>query len=234
MGGCWRWPAYRSVCASVSSIRRLTPAPRDLAELVVGGVRRPCGAGSVRRWAGRRHLRVRERAGRGRHGGSAERVPVYPATGCAGRWPRIGSPRRRCFERLGIPHGRVRRRRQPGRPRRGTGSGSALPAILKTRRLGYDGKGQVVLRDADRRRRGLGRARRRAADPGSVVAVPARAVDPRGARSGRRRSHATRSSRTTTARASCASAWRPAPGRRRRRSQAAGRGSDRRPRPRRA
>ena len=41
---------------------------------------------------------------------------------------------------------------------------TGAPAILKTRRGGYDGKGQVVLRDASsRRRRGVGGARPRPA-----------------------------------------------------------------------
>ena len=37
--------------------------------------------------------------------------------------------------------------------------GSACPAILKTTRLGYDGKGQAFLRDASGARRRLGRSR---------------------------------------------------------------------------
>ena len=39
-----------------------------------------------------------------------------------------------------------------------------LPGVLKTRRLGYDGKGQYVLRTARRCRSGLGRHRRRGPD----------------------------------------------------------------------
>ena len=38
------------------------------------------------------------------------------------------------------------------------------PAILKTRRMGYDGKGQARIADARRRRRGMGGDRRRAGD----------------------------------------------------------------------
>ena len=39
-----------------------------------------------------------------------------------------------------------------------------LPCVLKTRRLGYDGKGQRYLRRPDRCRHRVGSARRRAAD----------------------------------------------------------------------
>lgn len=55
---------------------------------------------------------------------------------------------KRLFERLGIPTTRwrsVETRGQLARAMREIG----LPAVLKTRRLGYDGKGQAVLRTAD-------------------------------------------------------------------------------------
>ena len=73
-----------------------------------------------------------------------------------------------------------------------------LPAVLKTRRFGYDGKGQVVIRTPADMRGRVGEARRAAAHPRRVRAVRPRALDhrgPRPRRDGRRR---TRSSRTST------------------------------------
>ena len=52
-----------------------------------------------------------------------------------------------------------------------------LPAVLKTRRGGYDGKGQRVLRDAVRPRRRVGRRRRGAVHPRAVPA-PSTASSP--------------------------------------------------------
>ena len=53
---------------------------------------------------------------------------------------------KRLFEKLGIPTTRwqaVNTRREPERATRAIG----LPGVLKTRRMGYDGKGQCVLRE---------------------------------------------------------------------------------------
>ena len=84
-------------------------------------------------------------------------------------WRRTASPRRTSCAGLGIRGRRLTPRSTTARSaamRRSTRV--KLPAILKTRRLGYDGKGQVLIRDAtrgrDRRsqahRRRAGRARR--------------------------------------------------------------------------
>ena len=91
-----------------------------------------------------RHLRVRERGGRD-----------GPSSGCAScrcgqargrsRWRRIGSPRRSSCAALGIPVAPFRAVDGPaglGAALAATGNG---PSILKTRRLGYDGKGQASI-----------------------------------------------------------------------------------------
>ena len=64
--------------------------------------------------------------------------------------------------------------------------GGPLPGVLKTRRLGYDGKGQRVLRERGRRAAGVRGARGGAADPGGSGRVRPRAVDRGRARGGRR------------------------------------------------
>jgi 5-(carboxyamino)imidazole ribonucleotide synthase len=77
----------------------------------------------------------------------AERLPVRPgAQALAATQDRLEE--RRLLERLGIPVARyaaVGDRSELDRALDDVG----LPAVLKTRRLGYDGKGQAVLRAAD-------------------------------------------------------------------------------------
>ncbi len=85
-----------------------------------GGARAPGGRG------GRRHLRVRERAGRGGCAASARCPGSRPSS--AGR---TGCARRSCSARSGIPTARFGELEETG-----------VPALVKTRRLGYDGKGQ--------------------------------------------------------------------------------------------
>ena len=80
-----------------------------------------------------------------------------------------------------------------------------LPAVLKTRRFGYDGKGQWVLRTAEDVDARMGGARRRVARARGVRAVRARDVDPRRAQHARARRASSRSSRTSIAAASCVS-----------------------------
>ena len=157
---CSGSPAYRSACAAGSS----TPSPEAPAgavgPLVVGALGDERALGEVAdgatvvtyEWegvpaAGARLLEAR--------------LPVRPGPVAARRRP--GPARREGH----VPPSRHRRRRVRGgrRPRRARpprSSGSGTPAILKTRRGGYDGKGQVVLRDASdaastRRGRELGR-----------------------------------------------------------------------------
>ncbi len=59
------------------------------------------------------------------------------------------------------------------------------PSVLKTRRFGYDGKGQVMLREADDGRHRLRRHRPASGDPGRLRAVRARGLG--GGRAARRR-----------------------------------------------
>ena len=49
-----------------------------------------------------------------------------------------------------------------------------LPAVIKTRRFGYDGKGQAIIREGDDRRSCLGGSRHQIRDPRSLRAVRAR------------------------------------------------------------
>ena len=136
-------------------------------------------------------------------------VPVYPppralavAPGPAGR------------EALPQRHRHVHARLSPSTTT--PSSPAALAAlrrrgVLKTRRLGYDGKGQRVFRDApaDSRRRLRG-AGRRAADPRGARRLRARDLGDRGARQRRRGSPPTIRPRTSTATASCTRSTVPA------------------------
>jgi phosphoribosylaminoimidazole carboxylase (NCAIR synthetase) len=87
-------------------------------------------------------------------------------------WPpwrpaRTGWPRRRSFRSWGCGRPRTcpsRRGRSTDEALRRVG----LPAVLKTRRLGYDGKGQALLRSSAGGQRGLGGPARRAAHPGGL------------------------------------------------------------------
>ena len=74
---------------------------------------------------------------------------------------RISSSAPACRSRPG-----ARCESQPSWPTRSPRIG--LPAVLKTTRLGYDGRGQAVLRQPGRRRRGVRRAGAEAADPGGL------------------------------------------------------------------
>ena len=156
-------------------------------------------------------LRVRERPGRCGRGSLEARVPVFPPPAA------LEAAQDRLAEKQLFRRGRPRRCR---RSRRSTFAdalatrdrpASALPAVLKTRRLGYDGKGQAVIHDAAMRRGRVARARRGARDPRSVRAVRPRAVDrwPCAAATGR--SRPIRWWRTTTATGSCDSRWRRRP-----------------------
>ncbi len=65
----------------------------------------------------------------------------------AGRWrsARTGSPKRTFLDRLGLTTAPYAAVTTAGRPRRGHRA-HRLPAILKTTRLGYDGKGQARIK----------------------------------------------------------------------------------------
>ena len=183
-------------------------------------------AGRLRRRGGRAD-RGRLRLGRrARPAGAAsdvvtfefESVPAASAERLAGRVAVLPPPGRwrsaqdrlaekRLFARAGHRDGAVPRRSA----RRPSWTRGPLPGVLKTRRLGYDGKGQRVLRDAGDaggRVRGAGGG---AADPGGSGRVRPRAVDRGRARGATATSPAIRWSRTTIARASCGSRHAPAP-----------------------
>ena len=131
----------------------------------------------------------------------AERVPVFPPP----RALEVSQERlaeKQFFASLGIPtppFAAVDTRGEFDAAVRDIG----LPAVLKTRRFGYDGKGQAVLRTAGRVRGGLGEARRPAAHSRRVRAssTASSRSSPCAAATGR--SPPTRSSRTSTATASC-------------------------------
>ena len=114
-----------------------------------GRLHRPRCARPARRRLRRRHHRVRERP-RGGARAAGALLPGAPAGRRRWRWRRTGSARRRFLERARLPHGAVppgaERRRSCAPPLRAV----QLPALLKTSRLGYDGKGQAT--DRARRR----------------------------------------------------------------------------------
>ena len=141
-----------------------------------------------RRRRRRGDLRVGRRARRGRHLPRRGRhtpapAPCAPAP-CRSRSPRTGSPRSWPANGSASPPRRSRRW-TPG-PELDTAieAVGGLPAVLKTRRGGYDGKGQAVLRepsDVDAAWDAARRRRHRAPDPRALRAVPARALGDRGA-----------------------------------------------------
>ena len=93
----------------------------------------------------RRHLRVREyRAGPGRMAGGAGAGPPQPARVDGGAGPDRREEFRRRARRAAGALGRGDRPRHRLRPRSTT---VGTPAVLKTARFGYDGKGQVQITD---------------------------------------------------------------------------------------
>ena len=110
-----------------------------------------------------RHDRVREPAGGGARAAGRRRTSSRPSA-APSRSPRTASPRRRSSPRIGVADRAV-----VASPQRATASPLGDPAIVKTARLGYDGKGQVRRRRRRRARRGAGpsSARRRASSSGA-------------------------------------------------------------------
>ena len=84
-----------------------------------------------------------------------------------------------------------------------------LPGVLKTRRLGYDGKGQRVLRKPADVAGRVGRARQRAAALRRDGAVRLRGIDHRRAQHARRGGHLSAQRQRARAKASCGSRARP-------------------------
>ena len=123
----------------------------------------------------------------GDHAGPAGRKTVRHLARLSDRGVRRGQQRRRSD---------ARRCKTIGRP-----------AVLKTRRFGYDGKGQAKITADDRSGRGVSRSRRRAVDRRGVRAVRARNLrrSPRAATTAT--SPVSTSPRTSTATTSCAARW---------------------------
>ena len=152
-----------------------------------------------------------------------ENVPVGSRAATRGAGPRVsrrrrrsrsrrtGSPRRRFLESAGIPVSPWRPVASLAELERAVAE-LGCPAVLKTRRLGYDGKGQHVHPGAGvtSSRRG----RRWAARPWSSRASCASTASSRSSPSGDRtaRPPAIPSSRTSTRAASCRRSLAPAPG----------------------
>ena len=209
---CWRWPGTRSASAAPCSTRRRTPAPAQVGRpdrrrlrrsprrsTALAGGQSTSSRSSSRTCRPRRPTRLLADAAAGAPAAGGARGGAGPA----GR-------EARCSRELGIRPPAFAR----GRRRRPTSTRVAErrhAGVLKTRRLGYDGKGQAGrARRASRRAPG---ARRSASVPlilEALRAVRPRAVD-RSAVRGRDGdgARATRWSRTTTATASCGSRSRP-------------------------
>jgi len=77
----------------------------------------------------------------------AERVPTYPPP-LALETAQDRAREKECFERLGIPTAPFASVESMTQLRSALDK-TGLPAVLKSRRLGYDGKGQAVLRSRD-------------------------------------------------------------------------------------
>ena len=78
--------------------------------------------------------------------GLSARVPVYPPP-AALETAQDRLPEKECFRRGGIPTAPFAAAAGPEELAAALGT-SGLPAVLKTRRMGYDGKGQLVLRES--------------------------------------------------------------------------------------
>jgi 5-(carboxyamino)imidazole ribonucleotide synthase len=76
-----------------------------------------------------------------------ERVPVFPPPDAL-EWGQDRLLEKSFFQRLGIPTARFSAVRSKQDLERAAGE-IGLPAVLKTRRLGYDGKGQFILQTAE-------------------------------------------------------------------------------------
>ena len=131
--------------------RFLEPADESpagqVAERIIGSFEDRGLSGPLRRRAGRRHLRVRERAdGSGPPAGAARSRSIRRRPRLEVSQDRLAE--KKLFDRLDIPttqyvavDTRADLEQAVGR--------LGYPAVLKTRRFGYDGKGQMVLRGAD-------------------------------------------------------------------------------------
>ena len=159
-------------------------------------LQRPGGAARLRRRGGRDQLRVRERQ---RRGAGPAGLAEAGAAGAGGAADQPG-PGRGEEPSSTAPASPTAPWRAGGEPAPSCGCGGrelGLPAVLKTTRLGYDGKGQ---RTAARRGGPGGRLRRAGAE----------AADPRGVRRFRLRDQRGRSPAARTARCPPSTPWRTA------------------------
>ena len=141
----------------------------------------------------------------------AARVPVYPAAGGA-RGVAGSAGREDALPRARHPDAPLRRRSTRAPTLEAALDAHRAAGVLKTRRLGYDGKGQLVLRARRRTsaRRGPRSAARRCILEAFVPFTRELSL-PRACAAATARRRSTRWSRTTIATASCAARWRRRP-----------------------
>ena len=109
-----------------------------------GRLRRSRGARAARLRRDLRHLRVRERAGRGARRAARADAASAPAR-TASRSRRTGSGRSSCSGASACPAPPSATSRRPAQLDDALAR-TGLPAVIKTKRMGYDGKGQRVVR----------------------------------------------------------------------------------------
>ena len=156
--------------------RRLPPAAEVAARFTRGAIRRRGRARPLRRASRCRHLRVREY----RRPARSPRSPARRRSTRRAESLEIAQDRlaeKDFVARLGGRPAPFARGRRPRRARRGDRR-LGTPAILKTRRFGYDGKGQARIDVAGRCRRGLGGDRRRAGGARRLRRFRRRILDP--------------------------------------------------------
>ena len=123
------------------------------------GIRRRRRAAALRRRGRCRHLRVRESAGRRRSQALGDKL--RPGTRSLADRPGPRGRESASSSRCGARVAPWRDGRQRSTTSRRPSPRSALPLVLKSRRYGYDGKGQAWVRAAGEARGGLGGDRRR-------------------------------------------------------------------------
>ena len=152
------WPRPSSATDATSSTRTSDrPRPTSPRHFTRADFDDVAALEALRRRGRRRHLRVREFAGRAARR-ARRQAPARHALARHRAGPRAReSSSSRSAARASPPWRAVA---TPGRRRRARSPSSALPLVLKTRRYGYDGKGQAWIRSRRRRASRLGRDRR--------------------------------------------------------------------------
>ena len=121
-----------------------SPAFDVCAGHTIARLRRRGGAGALRRRGRCRHLRIRERPrphGRGARRALPGAAGPRGARACQDRLVEKDFLRRLGIATAPLPVSRMRARSPARSPQLGR------PSILKTRRFGYDGKGQIMIRE---------------------------------------------------------------------------------------